>query len=287
MTALKLAAPAKINIYLAITHIRTDGMHELDTAFAFSDVCDWLHISPADNIDVSCSRPHLGGEANLVHRLLSAFRKRYQINQGLAVHIDKHIPEQAGLGGGSSDAATALMAANKSWQVNLSIAALIAFATPFGADIPCFLYGQASIAHGIGEKLLAYPDPLPDLTMLLAWPGSGLSTAKVFNHFDSTHSALTAPQQLDSMRRVQRKLGQNDLEQSACSMSQPLSKLLQSLRKQSDIAWMSGSGSACIALCQSPEQATDIAQVLLTEKLASWTHIGNIRRLHPLTVSKA
>ncbi|PIP02605.1 MAG: 4-(cytidine 5'-diphospho)-2-C-methyl-D-erythritol kinase [Zetaproteobacteria bacterium CG12_big_fil_rev_8_21_14_0_65_54_13] len=282
MIELTLPAPAKINLYLSITRIRSDGMHELDTAFAFSEASDQLHFTSGEQISVSCSRPHLGGEANLVHRVLTAFKLRHGIKQGLAVHIDKQIPEQAGLGGGSSDAATALMAANKLWDINISRDEMIGFATPFGADIPCFLYGKASIARGIGERLCDYPLPLPDQTMLLAWPGSGLSTAAVFKHFDSVHPALTGPEGVDTIRRGIDDLGHNDLEASACSMSQPLAHLLAQMRQHSDQAWMSGSGSACIGLFRNPQQAADIAQTLQTQHLASWTHTGSICSRHPV-----
>ncbi|TLS76020.1 4-(cytidine 5'-diphospho)-2-C-methyl-D-erythritol kinase [Mariprofundus erugo] len=279
---LTLPAPAKINLYLSVTRIRDDGMHDLDTAFAFSQACDTLHFQAAETISVTCSRPHLGGEANLVHRVLSALRDRHNIRQGLSVHIEKSIPEQAGLGGGSSDAATALLAANKLWQTGLTREELIAFATPFGADIPCFLYGQASIASGVGDRLHPYPDPLPDTTMLLAWPGSGLSTARVFEHFDRTHPALTTHQGVDTMRAGIHQMGHNDLEEAACSMNKSMACLLEELRNCSDIAWMSGSGSACIALFQQAEQACETAQVLQARQLAGWTHTGSICSTHPV-----
>jgi len=282
MTELILPAPAKINLYLSITRIRSDGMHELDTAFAFSEACDHLHFKHADDIRVSCSRLHLGGESNLVHRVLTAFKERYGVKQGLAVHIEKHIPEQAGLGGGSSDAATALITANKLWGTNIGRNEMIAFAAPFGADIPCFLYGKASIARGIGAHLCDYPLPLPTCTMLLAWPGTGLSTARVFQHFDSMHPALTAPKGVDTMRRGIDDLGHNDLEASASSMSQPLTHLLAHMRQHCDQAWMSGSGSACIGLLNSSGQAADVAQLLLTQRVASWTHTGSICNRHPV-----
>ena len=214
-----LPAPAKINLFLHITGRRSDGMHELETAFAFTQAEDKLHFTDSDSLAVTCSRPHLSGENNLVFQLLQAFRIKHHIKQGLAVHIEKRIPEQSGLGGGSSDAATALLAANRIWDTRVSLDTLIEFATPFGADIPCFLYGRASLARGIGEQLLDYPGPLPEQMLLLAWPGSGLSTAAVFRHFDSPDRTLTPSGALDTMRRDSAELGDNDLEASACSLS--------------------------------------------------------------------
>ncbi|MDX8407336.1 MAG: 4-(cytidine 5'-diphospho)-2-C-methyl-D-erythritol kinase, partial [Mariprofundaceae bacterium] len=189
---LTLPAPAKINLHLHIRSVMENGLHELDTSFAFTEAHDLLHFSPANSIEVSCSEAHLGGERNLVHRVLTALQQQRQVKQGLRVHIDKQLPEQAGLGGGSSDAATALMYANKAWGCKLSQAQLIDFSAPFGADIPCFLYGRASLASGIGEKLVDYPEALPEQALLLAWPGSGLSTAAVFRHFDEHMTAPSA-----------------------------------------------------------------------------------------------
>jgi len=143
---LELPAPAKINLHLLITGRDARGFHLLDTSFAYVDAADVLHVGIADDIRVTCSDPRLNGEDNLVHRVLHALRERFDpqpgshVRRGLHVHIDKHLPSQAGLGGGSSDAATALLAANRLWGLNLDSAALIDFASPYGADIPCFLF---------------------------------------------------------------------------------------------------------------------------------------------------
>ncbi len=278
-------APAKINLYLRITRIRADGMHELDTAFAYVDLCDQLSVSVADAIHVTCSQPHLSGEKNLVHQILTAFRTKHGITQGLHVHIDKQIPEQAGLGGGSSDAATALMVANKLWGVDADKDALIDFATPFGADIPCFIYAQASLASGVGEQMQDYPQALPSGVLLLVRPATGLSTGAVFRHFDSAHGldrTLTAPETLDTIRRDSPQLAENDLEASACSLNADVARLLQCLRSQSDKVWMSGSGSACIALFEQQLRAHAVAALLKQQGLADWSHVGRIMHAHPM-----
>ena len=279
--SLVLPAPAKINLYLRIGDILADGRHELDTAFAYSEAGDLLRFDTCDELRISCSRPHLDGEANLVHRLLAAFRDAHGVKQGLAVHIEKHLPEQSGLGGGSSDAATALLAANHLWGVHAPLEALIAFAAPFGADIPCFLYGRASRAGGIGEKLSDYPEPLPTKILLLAWPGAGLSTAEVFRRFDERARSLTTPEGVDTIRRDLPILGENDLEASACSLSPAVERLLAALRRKTDAAWMSGSGSACLGLFEERPTAEKVANELQQQRLATWTHVGNIMAMHP------
>jgi len=275
-------APAKINLYLHITARHANGMHELDTAFAYTEACDLLSIEASAELQITCSEAHLGGEQNLVHQVLHAFKEKYHIKAGLAVHIAKHIPEQAGLGGGSSDAASALMAANTLWKVHANRDTLIDFATPFGADIPCFLYGKASIASGIGDCLMDYPQPLPSQSLLLARPQSGLSTADVFHHLDHT---LTTQHELDTMRRDSPSLGDNDLEASACMLNPDVARLLVFLRQHTDKAWMSGSGSTCVALLDNHQQASTLSDILQRQHLASWTHIGNICNIHPMQSS--
>lgn len=278
-------APAKINLHLRISRVRSDGMHELDTAFAYADLCDQLSISMSEAINVTCSLSHLSGEKNLVHQILVAFRAKYGIDQGLHVHIDKQIPEQAGLGGGSSDAASALMAANQLWGIQANTADLIDFAAPFGADIPCFIYGHASLAYGIGEKMQDYPQALPSGVLLLARPATGLSTAEVFRHFDRSHHldrTLTVPEALDTIRRDSPQLAENDLEASACELNPDVARLLHHLRSHSDRVWMSGSGSACIALFEHQVRANEVAELLKQQQVANWSHVGRIHRLHPM-----
>jgi 4-diphosphocytidyl-2-C-methyl-D-erythritol kinase len=281
-----LPAPAKINLHLHISRVRADGMHELDTSFAFTQACDDLSFRDSDRIEVSCSRRHLAGESNLVHKLLTAFKSRHHVDQGLAVHIEKKIPEQSGLGGGSSDAATALMAANQLWQTRIPMDELIEFAAPFGADIPCFLFGKASLARGVGEKLAPYPGRLPEGILLLAWPGNGLSTAEVFRHFDSRNHALTTSEALDTMRRDPIRPGENDLEISACSLSSHVERLLSFLRRQAGFAWMSGSGSTCAALLDDMAEADSIIMELKQQGLATWMHAGRIIASHPVRIGR-
>lgn len=279
-------APAKINLHLKVTRTLENGYHELDTSFAYVDIADQLTITPAEQLDVTCSKAHLSGENNLVYIVLDALRKKYELSAGLSVHIRKSLPDQAGLGGGSSDAATALMVANRLWELQLSTEELITFAIPFGADIPCFLFGQASLASGIGEQLSIYPKKLPEGYILLAHPGVGLPTPTVFNCYDQQRnevSALTHHNDADTIRaRSEIAIGSNDLEACACSLSSEVDCLLKEMRDISKMAWMSGSGSACVALFASRQEAEDAASMLQERKLSNWTHVGKLIEKHPL-----
>lgn len=287
-SSLTLPAPAKVNLYLRVTGIRQDGMHELDTAFAFVDTGDVLHVRKASALTVTCSRPHLAGKRNLVQRVLAAARRAYGVSSGLFVHIDKRLPEQAGLGGGSSDAATALLAANHLWRLGLTAAELIDFATTFGADIPCFLFGHASLASGIGEKLTPWHEPLPPGHCLLAYPGFGLATAAVFRRFDAQEGQLTRSGGGDTIRDrrpcggASPSIGDNELETAAVSLAPGLGRLLNVMRSHARMAWMSGSGSACVAVVDGEAAARRLKRRLRQEGLATWTHIGRLLAAHPL-----
>lgn len=287
---MKFSAPAKINLHLKVTATLPNGYHELDTSFAYVDIADELIIAPADELIVTCSKPHLNGEKNLVYRVLDAFRKQYGLLSGLSIHIDKHLPDRAGLGGGSSDAATALLVANSHWNVKCSKEELIEFAAPFGADIPCFLFEGASLARGIGEQLSDYPGTLPSDPLLLAYPGVGLSTPEVFNCYDRQANravGLTHNDAVDTIRaNSEPTIGDNDLEACASALSTEVDELLKTMRRVSDRAWMSGSGSTSVALFENRQKAETVASMLLDRELATWTHVGRLLKKHPLESMK-
>ncbi len=311
-----ILAPAKINLHLNITGIFADGRHELDTSFAFVDVYDTLHMTASRKLSVSCSIASLSGEKNLVYQVLKALKEKYRVQQGLDIYIDKKLPAEAGLGGGSSDAASALLTANQRWGLQLSKQELIDFSASFGADIPCFLFGKASLATGIGEKLTSYPDTMPSTHICLARPNKGLSTKEVFQHFDNqeinrnrlflkdknrqnqtqkkvskppkAQIPLTHQASADTMRAASQgkvSIGENVLEESAIALLPEVGLLLQAMRQKADLAWMSGSGSTCIALCSTQQQAILLADDLQQKGLVSWTHAGRLLNKHPAFVN--
>lgn len=288
LPARPLPAPAKINLFLRVTGVRADGMHELDTAFAYLDLCDELSFEPAGRLEVICSDPDLSGEGNLVHRVLEAFAGEPGVRAApLRVRIRKRIPVQGGLGGGSSDAATALLLVNRLWRAEWSLERLIDWSARWGADIPCFLFGRASRATGIGERLTPFPHPLPGQPVVLARPGEGLATGEVFRQWDAL--ALTPHGGADTIRNRSGaggggalRLGENDLEQAACRLSPAVARLLAALRRETRLAWMSGSGTTCVALADDEAAARGLAARLEREGLASWTHVGRLESVHRL-----
>lgn len=198
-------SPAKINLFLHITGKRADGYHDLQTVFRLLDWGDYLHFSVTDNrvaiddapdVDMLCN--HLialtGAETvttsisdNLIFKaaraLLVAALEVSKLPKSLSqVHItlDKHLPMGAGLGGGSSNAATTLLVLNEIWHLNFTRDALITIGAKIGADVPIFIFGQDAIGMGIGEQLTAID--LPDQQYLVLTPDAHINTAKLFAH---------------------------------------------------------------------------------------------------------
>ena len=278
-------APAKINLHLKVCGVLPDGRHLLDTSFAFVDVYDELEIHLASQLDVRCSDARLSGERNLVYQVLKALQQASGVQQGLSVFIQKNLPSEAGLGGGSSDAAVALLAANVLWGLHWDLSRLIALATPLGADIPCFLFGRASLASGVGEQLQELSQDLPEAWMCLVRPKTGLSTEAVFHHYDEQHeNMLTGKQAAATVRPASQgcfQIGDNDLEGSAVSLLDDVACLLRSMRQDGRHSWMSGSGSTCVCLCSSQEEANTLLDLLHQEGLVYWAHVGHVLRMHP------
>ncbi|MGP5229965.1 4-(cytidine 5'-diphospho)-2-C-methyl-D-erythritol kinase [Psychrobacter celer] len=200
-------SPAKINLFLHITGKRADGYHDLQTVFRLLDWGDYLHFSLIDGAVI----PTADGEADadtLCHQLLvleGAETITTNIEDNLifkaarallafaiqsntlpeqlapiTIRLDKHLPMGAGLGGGSSNAATTMLVLNELWQLNVTRDALIKIGAKVGADVPIFIFGQDAIAMGIGEKLTAIN--LPDQQYLVLTPEAHVNTAKLFAH---------------------------------------------------------------------------------------------------------
>ena len=180
---LKLPAPAKINLFLAVTGQRPDGYHDLISLMCAVKLHDTLSISvtPGGNqIQVVCSHPDVPeNEANLAWRAASLFMTNLKRRDTVTIAIEKRIPVAAGLGGGSSDAASVLLGLNRLYQRPFSIKALMVMGLTLGADVPFFVYGKPSVATGIGEKL----EPVIELCscpVLLVCPRISVSTGAVY-----------------------------------------------------------------------------------------------------------
>jgi 4-diphosphocytidyl-2-C-methyl-D-erythritol kinase len=186
LSVLELPAPAKINLFLHVVGRRNDGFHDLCSLMCCVSLYDHLKIAPGGQENtLSCSDPNLPcDDSNLVMKALRAFNRALQqetgiVPDGVSIHLDKHIPMAAGLGGGSSDAAAVLKGLNRCYGDPFDRARLHALALTLGADVPFFIDLKPAIAEGIGERLTPYAG-LPAWWAVLIYPGFGLSTAEVF-----------------------------------------------------------------------------------------------------------
>ncbi|MGC8508243.1 MAG: 4-(cytidine 5'-diphospho)-2-C-methyl-D-erythritol kinase [Thiomonas sp.] len=179
-----LPAPAKINWFLHVTGRRPDGYHTLQTVFQFIDWCDTLDlIRREDGVIRRIGADDLP-EHDLCVRAAQLLQQTTQCPYGVDIHLRKAIPQQAGLGGGSSDAATVLIGLNRLWQLGLSRQTLMQLALQLGADVPIFIFGRNAWAEGVGEQLQAIALPTP--WFVVVHPARGLSTRAVFSTLDLT-----------------------------------------------------------------------------------------------------
>ncbi len=255
ITALRhCPAPAKLNLFLHVTGRRADGYHLLETVFELIDLCDTLHFSlRADGVIVrrgSVPRLAAGAEELSVRaaRLLAA---ESGVGLGVEIELVKRIPVGGGLGGGSSDAATTLLALNRLWNLRWPVARLAALGLRLGADVPVFVHGSSAYATGVGERLR--PLRLPPRVFVLLAPRLGVSTASAFTAPELTRN--TKPLKISGLSRGQMVLGgRNDLEPVVSARVPEVAAALAGLRAEARAAGedpvaarMTGSGS-CVFL---------------------------------------
>ena len=182
-------APAKLNLMLRIVGRRADGYHRLQTVFQFLDCGDWLWFEPRpDGTIIRASAiPGIPMDNDLTLRAARLLQQTTGISQGATIRIIKQLPLGSGLGGGSSDAATTLIALNHRWQTGLTLTELAALGLALGADVPVFVHGQAAWAEGVGEKLT--PVQLDEAWFVVLTPACQVATGAVFNDPELTRNS--------------------------------------------------------------------------------------------------
>ena len=181
-----IPAPAKVNLFLHVVGRRPDGYHLLQSVFRFIGLYDFLDFDERPDGLVVCesTMPGLAHDDDLVVRAARALQAATGVRRGVQIRYRKNIPSGGGLGGGSSDAASTLIALNRLWGTGLSRQDLMALALPLGADVPVFVFGQPAFAEGIGEVLTAVP--LPERAYLVVQPTQSVPTAGIFSSPDLT-----------------------------------------------------------------------------------------------------
>lgn len=259
-------APAKLNLFLHVTGRRADGYHLLQTVFRFIDLSDTLHFTLRDDGGVKRVNALEGvpAEDDLCVRAARLLQKECSCRLGVDITLEKHIPMGGGLGGGSSDAATTLLALNKLWNLDLSRERLMQLGLTLGADVPVFLFGENAFAQGVGEELQAFP--LPDAWYVVLFPPVHVPTAKIFTHPELTRDtnsitirALPIGQNLSSVSW----LG-NDLQSVVCKLYPEVAQYLEILGVYAP-AMMTGSGACVFAEFGSEAEAQKVMLALPKE----------------------
>ncbi len=271
---MQLYAPAKINLSLEIKGRREDGFHEIETLVAPISLADRLSIERADEkegIDFFCDDAALpAGEDNLVVRAAKLFRKSTETSGGLKISLEKKIPHGAGLGGGSSDAATTLLGLNELFATRLGQKDLMELAAQLGSDVPFFIAPSAAVCRGRGE--IVSPVKLPvALRLLLVKPDFGVPTPSAYARWkDSQELAGVdyAPQEFSGVRFT------NDLERPVFEKFILLAYLKTWLRQQPEVgvALLSGSGSTVFAVLRDGAETDHLGERVRTEiDPTTWT----------------
>ena len=277
-------ARAKVNLWLTVVGRRADGYHLLDSLVAFADLADTVEVRASDRLSLAFEGPAtvpgaaaLAAEAdNLVLKAARLLAERAGVAPHAALRVTKNIPVAAGLGGGSADAAAALLALVDLWRLRLPERELFELAATLGADVPMCVAGRTSFVSGVGERLETAPS-LPPCAVLLVNPGAALSTAEVFaarhGGFSPSRPLARPWSGLADLVELLAERG-NDLAPAAVSLRPVIGDVLSFLAATDGArhAAMSGSGATCFALYESAAEARRAAARV---PQAWWRHVGS------------
>jgi len=252
----KWPAPAKLNLMLRIVGRRADGYHLLQTVFQFINLSDQLRFSLRDDGEITRC-PEIDGvphEGDLVVKAARLLQKESGTTYGADIELRKNIPMGAGLGGGSSDAATTLLALNRLWGLNLSSEKLSDLGLRLGADVPVFIHGMAAWAEGVGEQLESVS--LPDVWYLVLFPSCHVATADIFSDHELTRDSarITIADFFAGSR-------ENHCLPVACKRHPEVAEAIGWLDKYGD-ARLTGTGAAVFSVFASEEEARELLDKL-------------------------
>jgi 4-diphosphocytidyl-2-C-methyl-D-erythritol kinase len=249
-------APAKLNLFLHITGRREDGYHLLQTVFQFIQLEDEIDFTILDNdvVERSSILPGVDAEDDLVVRAARLLKEKTACQLGVDINVTKRIPEGGGLGGGSSDAATTLVALNELWQTGLSTEELAKMGLSLGADVPVFIHAHAAWAEGVGENFM--PIEPEESWYLVIHPGCSVATAEVFNTTDLTRNTPAI-----TIRDFLERGGLNDCEFVVRNHYKEVANALDWLAKFAP-AKLTGTGACIFASFSDEQEALTVKQQL-------------------------
>ncbi len=279
-------APAKLNLFLHITGRRADGYHLLQSVFMLIDWCDTLHFERTAGSGIT--REDLGAttlpDLDLSLRAAHALQQATGCKLGAHIGVLKSIPAQAGMGGGSSDAATTLLALNKLWNLELPRSALETIGLGIGADVPFFLRGRNAWVEGIGETItpLEKAQQIPQARFVVVKPAAGLETKAIFSSPNLKRDSDSAT--ILGFAAAHFDFGRNDLQPVAQALCPDVSEAIEWLRLRGLQGRMTGSGSAVFAQMshdadlREPPQGWQVRECanLMVHPLAGWASGENL-----------
>ncbi|MDO9025066.1 4-(cytidine 5'-diphospho)-2-C-methyl-D-erythritol kinase [Zwartia sp.] len=284
-----IPAPAKLNLFLHVVGRRADGYHLLQTVFQLISLADSLDIDVRQDGNI-CRETNLEGVAHdddLVVRAARVLQQATGARLGAQIHVRKQIPSGAGLGGGSSDAASVLIALNRLWGTGLSRAALMRLGLKLGADVPVFIFGQNAFAEGVGEQLS--PIELPARAYLVVQPSQGVPTQGIFQAPDLTRDTEPVKIMDFSGRQMISHLGfgHNDLQPVVLSRYPVVRQTLDWLEQAGFNARMTGSGSCFFIGFQDLKQADVAYQELLAKIRTDFSDTASAGPVSPVQAMMA
>ena len=283
-----ISAPAKVNLYLHVGPVRSDGRHPLDSLVVFADAraADRLHFAPSDEaLRLNVSGPGIddallgANDDNLVLRAARLLSEKTGVSFKGMLTLEKHLPIAAGIGGGSSDAAATLRLLNRVFELGLSVDELMAMSVPLGGDVPACVAGEPVLMRGDGDRIEAVGTVPPEFPAVLVTPPIACPTGPVFRAFDELNHAppfseceppagSNGQAYLSALRSGYR----NDLQMPAIARHPEIGDLLERLQALAggQFAAMSGSGATCFALFADEQAAGDAAGVIRDQSPTFW-----------------
>lgn len=261
-------APAKLNLFLHVVGRRPDGYHLLQTVFRFIDRADGLRFEPRNDerIVLATPLPGVAPDSDLTVRAARLLQTATGCRRGVTIHLDKQLPMGGGLGGGSSDAATVLLALDHLWQTGLGRPALQQIGLSLGADVPVFIHGRNTFAEGVGERFTDVE--LPAATYLVLKPPVNVPTAAIF-----TAPELARDTPAISAAAWRPGQGGNDLQSVACARFPVVAEHLNWLRQFAPQAMMTGSG-ACVFAAFADRREAEVVLARLPAEMSGWIADG-------------
>lgn len=257
---IKEKAYGKINIGLTVGKERLDGYHEMNSIMVPISLYDELTFEESESGIVLLDNTNIKNEENFVYKAAKLFMEEYDINKGVIIRLDKKVPLEAGLGGGSSDAAATLRGLNRLFKKNISLDELASLATRLGSDMPFCVYQQAAFCYGRGELVRLIETDFYELKFLIVKPPYGLSTKDVYQNFiyDENVSHIDELALIEEGLKTKNKSLLfnnvfNDLEEAAFKLKPELKELKTKLEESGNIVFMSGSGTALCVFNESED----------------------------------